>query len=183
MPSKVDLRVSFSLWFPLISRFSGLPAEGRFSDSSLVAAPPSEKHFHPRTRRSFPAPFQNNSLSQSSENHFCWTKLYLAPSVLMTFVFHLERKPISEKEVGGTWSDRWVRAWEKTRATENHATGLSLFCNEYCSWRVGFTLIGHQHEWHLHSDQTSVHVACLVVSFSGFISHLSHCANCVWMEK
>lgn len=58
MPCKVDLRGSFSLCFPLISRFSGLPAEGRFADSSLVAAPPSEQHFHPRTRRSFPAPFK-----------------------------------------------------------------------------------------------------------------------------
>lgn len=180
MPSKVDLRVSFSLWFPLISRFSGLPAEGRFSASSLVAAPPSEQHFHPRARRCFPAPLPNNSLSQSSENHFCWTKLDLAPSVLMTFVFHLERKPISEKEVGGTWSDRWVRAWEKRRAAESHATALRLFFATKLQLEGRF--YPHRSPARMTSAQ-GVHVACLLVSFSGLISHLSHCANCVWMEK
>lgn len=47
-----------------------------FSRCSLVAALPSQQHFHSYTGRSFSAPFffQNNSLSSSSGNGFAWTR-------------------------------------------------------------------------------------------------------------
>lgn len=118
-----------------------------FSDSSLVAAPPPEHHFHPRTRRHF-SPFQTTHPLQ--ETRFCGdgTLVVVGDIRDIHFSFHLRTKPIGAQGVGGD-------AKRQVRRGKPRTLFYRRRCNECCRWTMARAHAERPREWHPRGGQSS----------------------------